>query len=72
MFAPRVRIQSAFHLGPFSMDALRASTKSLTVWGAAAGIGALYFVEKVPFVRQDLLSKIPVAGQIWATPEVEE
>ncbi|KAJ8053371.1 ubiquinol-cytochrome-c reductase complex subunit-domain-containing protein [Yarrowia lipolytica] len=35
------------------------------IWGAAAGIGALFLIEGVPRTRQDILSKIPIIGEHW-------
>lgn len=37
----------------------------LGIWGAAAGIGALFLIEGVPRTRKDILSKIPFIGDHW-------
>ncbi|KAI9296115.1 UDP-Glycosyltransferase/glycogen phosphorylase [Neoconidiobolus thromboides FSU 785] len=41
---------------------------SLARWGAVAGIGLLFLGEGIPLVRQDILSKIPIAGGLWRLP----
>ncbi|KAK9479556.1 cytochrome b-c1 complex subunit 10 [Lipomyces japonicus] len=40
----------------------------LAVWGGAAGIGALFLLEPIPRVRNDILKKIPVLGNYWERP----
>ena len=39
---------------------------TLAIWGAVAGVGALFFLDSVPPVKRDILSKIPLIGDRWA------
>ncbi|KAK9312250.1 cytochrome b-c1 complex subunit 10 [Lipomyces starkeyi] len=38
------------------------------VWGGALGLGALFFLEPIPRVRNIILQKIPVLGSYWNRP----
>ncbi|KAI0797874.1 ubiquinol-cytochrome-c reductase complex subunit-domain-containing protein [Abortiporus biennis] len=35
---------------------------SLGLWGAGAGVAALYILSVTPLVKRELLSKVPVVG----------
>ncbi|KAJ1656129.1 hypothetical protein IWQ61_004246 [Dispira simplex] len=71
MIAPRVRLQSAFHVGALSKGTLMAVAKAGVFWSVAGGLSALYFVEKVPFIQKDIFSPLPVIGRFWPVPEEE-
>ncbi|KAI0721655.1 ubiquinol-cytochrome-c reductase complex subunit-domain-containing protein [Cerioporus squamosus] len=43
----------------------RAWTPSLTLWGAGAGVAALYLLSVTPLVKRGFLSKVPVIGGYW-------
>ncbi|KAK9236026.1 cytochrome b-c1 complex subunit 10 [Lipomyces kononenkoae] len=38
------------------------------VWGGALGVGALFFLEPIPRVRNVILQKIPILGSYWNRP----
>jgi len=42
---------------------------TLTTWGVVAGVGTLFFLEPVPLVRRDILSKLPVIGKRYVVEE---
>ncbi|KAJ1928338.1 hypothetical protein IWQ60_002119 [Tieghemiomyces parasiticus] len=71
MFAPRVAMQAAPHVGHFSQAALKASASSLIFWGATGIVGGLFFLEKVPFIRQDVFANLPLVGRLYVTPTEE-
>ncbi|KAI0807136.1 ubiquinol-cytochrome-c reductase complex subunit-domain-containing protein [Fomes fomentarius] len=43
----------------------RTWTPSLTLWGAGAGVTALYLLSVTPLVKRGFLSKVPVIGGYW-------
>ncbi|RPD66018.1 hypothetical protein L226DRAFT_530154 [Lentinus tigrinus ALCF2SS1-7] len=45
---------------------VRAWTPSLGLWGAGAGVAALYLLSVTPLVKRAFLSKVPVIGGYWA------
>ncbi|OZJ06296.1 hypothetical protein BZG36_00680 [Bifiguratus adelaidae] len=70
--APRIRTSSSFlNITP---EMLVRLSPSLAGWGAAAGLGALYFLSGVPIVKRDILSKVPVIGEQFKVemPKKEE
>lgn len=38
---------------------------SLGLWGAGAGIMALYVLSATPLVKREVLAKVPVVGAYW-------
>ncbi|KAK7693331.1 hypothetical protein QCA50_002899 [Cerrena zonata] len=40
-------------------------TPSLAVWGAGAGIYALYFLSVTPLVKREFLVKVPLLGSYY-------
>jgi len=42
---------------------------TLTTWGVVAGVGTLFFLEPVPLIRRDILSKLPVIGKRYVIEE---
>ncbi|TCD61680.1 hypothetical protein EIP91_008102 [Steccherinum ochraceum] len=38
---------------------------SLGLWGAAAGVTAVFLLSTTPLVKRELLSKVPVVGDYW-------
>ncbi|WYZ45880.1 hypothetical protein EsH8_IX_000105 [Colletotrichum jinshuiense] len=34
-------------------------------FGAAAGVGALFYTSGIPRIQRDILQKVPVIGQTW-------
>jgi ubiquinol-cytochrome c reductase subunit 10 len=53
------------HFLGFNIPTVSKWIPILGIWGAAAGIGALFLIEGVPRTRQDILSKIPIIGEHW-------
>ncbi|RDX56898.1 hypothetical protein K466DRAFT_662140 [Polyporus arcularius HHB13444] len=47
------------------IKALRAWTPSLGLWGAGAGVAALYLLSVTPLVKRGFLTKLPVIGGYW-------
>jgi len=41
-------------------------------WGLTAFIGGLFFIERLPMIRRDIFSRLPVIGSYWAAYRVEE
>ncbi|KAJ1982629.1 hypothetical protein H4R34_001648 [Dimargaris verticillata] len=72
MIAPRVQLQRRVHFGNFGAATAKAAMRSGMVWGVAGAIGVLYFAEKIPFIRQDIMSKLPVVGHLYVVPEESE
>ena len=45
----------------------------LSAWGVTAGVAVLFFGERIPRLRQDIFSRLPVIGDRWASyRKVEE
>ncbi|KAF7723776.1 hypothetical protein EC973_001689 [Apophysomyces ossiformis] len=65
---PVTKIVSSPHFSFITPEKLIRSVPSLATWGAAAGVALALFGSDVPLVKQDVLSKIPVAGSYWAVP----
>jgi hypothetical protein len=42
---------------------------TLAVWGGVAGVGALWFLDSVPPVKRDILSRVPFLGARYLPPE---
>ncbi|KAH8107022.1 cytochrome b-c1 complex subunit 10 [Cristinia sonorae] len=38
---------------------------SLGLWGAGAGVAALYLLSVTPLVKREVLVKVPVLGSYW-------
>ncbi|KAJ1509738.1 hypothetical protein HMI55_006716 [Coelomomyces lativittatus] len=38
---------------------------TLGVWGVSAGLGVLFFFERVPLLRKDIFRNIPFVGEHW-------
>ncbi|KAM5538997.1 hypothetical protein V8D89_007220 [Ganoderma adspersum] len=43
----------------------RTWTPSLGLWGAGAGVAALFLLSVTPLVKRGFLSKVPVVGGYW-------
>ncbi|KAI0336413.1 hypothetical protein GY45DRAFT_1365941 [Cubamyces sp. BRFM 1775] len=43
----------------------RAWTPSVALWGAGAGVAALYLLSVTPLVKRELLTKVPVVGDYF-------
>jgi hypothetical protein len=41
-------------------------------WGISAALIGVFFVDRVPLIRNDVLAKIPVMGMYWRDPQVAE
>ncbi len=53
------------------MTKLKVWAPTLSIWGASAGIGILYFGEGIPLVNNDILSKIPILGKRYPVEQAE-
>ncbi|KAG0170680.1 hypothetical protein DFQ28_005701 [Apophysomyces sp. BC1034] len=69
---PIAKIVTNPHFAFLTPEKLIRSAPSLATWGAAAGVAVALFGSDVPLVKQDILSKIPIAGSYWAIPAAEE
>ncbi|KAK7206793.1 cytochrome b-c1 complex subunit 10 [Myxozyma melibiosi] len=66
--AMRITLKPTPTILGFPPSTLIRWTPILGFWGAAAGAGALFLLEPIPRVRNDILSKIPVLGNYWVRP----
>ena len=44
----------------------------LSTWGLAAGVAVLFFGERIPRLRQDIFSRLPVIGDRWENYRKQE
>ncbi|KAJ1968340.1 hypothetical protein H4R35_006458 [Dimargaris xerosporica] len=72
MIAPRVQLQRRVHFGNFGAATAKAAMRSGMVWGVAGAVGVLYFAEKIPFIRKDIFSKLPLVRRLYAVSEESE
>ncbi|KAJ3358169.1 hypothetical protein GGF32_000675 [Allomyces javanicus] len=61
----RPQVTSGLQVAGFGVKRLSQWVPTLAVWGGAAGLGVLYFAEKIPMIRRDVLQNIPVIGAHW-------
>ncbi|KAJ9048408.1 hypothetical protein DSO57_1002824 [Entomophthora muscae] len=60
------RYSRNFQYRRFTPETVLRWSPALARWGLVSGIGVLYFMEGIPLVRQDVLSKIPLFGNFWS------
>ncbi|KAI9223843.1 cytochrome b-c1 complex subunit 10 [Blastocladiella britannica] len=61
----RPQVQPGLHVAGFGVKRLAQWSPTVAVWGGVAGVGLLYFAEKIPKIRRDLLQNIPIIGGHW-------
>ncbi|RPB24618.1 hypothetical protein L211DRAFT_837551 [Terfezia boudieri ATCC MYA-4762] len=67
-FGPKLK--PAPHLFGFTARAAAPYALALGGFGAVAGFAAIYFLEGIPRVQQDILQKVPVIGKYWTGREI--
>ncbi|KXN74374.1 hypothetical protein CONCODRAFT_154600 [Conidiobolus coronatus NRRL 28638] len=65
------RYKQTPHFGRITPQALTRWAPTLALFGATAGVAVLFLGEGIPLVQQDILSRIPLAGRLWAKPDEE-
>ncbi|ORZ41409.1 ubiquinol-cytochrome-c reductase complex subunit-domain-containing protein [Catenaria anguillulae PL171] len=61
----RPQVQPGFHFQGFGFKRMTQWGPTAAVWGGVAGLAVLYMAEKIPMIRRDILSNIPVVGGHW-------
>ncbi|CAG8547998.1 cytochrome b-c1 complex subunit 10 [Gigaspora rosea] len=62
-------VQVQRHFLRITPERARLWTPSIVGFGVMTGGTLLFIGERIPRVRQDILQKIPIMGNYWATEE---
>ncbi|KAK9467005.1 cytochrome b-c1 complex subunit 10 [Lipomyces arxii] len=61
----RIAFKSSPRLAGFTLGTFMKWVPVLGLWGGAAGAGVIFFLEPIPRVQDQILSKVPVVGKYW-------